>query len=84
MNRGELFLYDSDALNEIIIFTCNTNIAFLKQLDFVYMDGTFNYYDKYYTQLYTIHGIKNEIYILLMFCLLPNKEKNMYHIIEKK
>lgn len=58
-------------------------MTFLKKLDFVYMDGTFNYCEKYYTQLYTIHGIKNGIYIPLMFCLLPNKEKNIYDIIEK-
>jgi len=35
-NEGKLFLYHNDTLNEIIIFSCNTNIAYLKQLDFVY------------------------------------------------
>ncbi|CAI6349412.1 unnamed protein product [Macrosiphum euphorbiae] len=77
-NRGELFLYENDALNEIVIFSCKTNIDLLKELDVLYMDGTFNYSDKYYTQLYTIHGIKNGVYIPLMFCLLPNKEKKTY------
>jgi len=38
------------------------------------MDGTFNYSDKYYT----IHGIKNGVYIPLVFYLLPNKEKKTY------
>jgi len=41
------------------------------------MDGTFNYSDKYYKQLYTVHGIKNGVYIPLMICLLPNKEKRL-------
>jgi len=80
-NRGELFLYENDALNEIVIFSCKTNIDFLKELDVLYMDDTFKYSDKYYTQLYTIHGIKNGVYIPLMFCLLPNKEKKDLHCI---
>jgi len=39
-NRGEDFIFDNDSLNEIIIFSCNTNIEFLKILEIVYMDGT--------------------------------------------
>jgi len=27
-NRGELFLYENDALNEIVIFSCKTKIDF--------------------------------------------------------
>lgn len=38
------------------------------------MVGTFNYYDKYYTQLYVIYDTKNKLYIPLMLFLLPNKE----------
>lgn len=64
-NRGEDFIFD-DSLNEIIIFSCDTNIEFLKKLEIVYMDGTFNYCDKHFIQLYTVHGLKNSIYIPLI------------------
>jgi len=40
-----VIFYDKDVLNEIIIFPCKTIQYFLKGLDFVYMVGTFNYYD---------------------------------------
>jgi hypothetical protein len=45
-NKGENFIFENDSLNEIFIFSCDTNIEFLKKLKIVYMDGTFNYCEK--------------------------------------
>lgn len=49
-NRDESFLFDNDILNKIIIFSCQSNIDFLKTLEYVYMDGTFNCCTKHNTQ----------------------------------
>jgi len=83
-NRGDNFIFENDDLNEIIIFSCDTNIEFLKKLEIVYMDGTFNYCDKNFTQLYAVHGLKNSIYIPLMFCFLPDKTLKTYIELLKK
>jgi hypothetical protein len=48
------------------------------------MDGTFNYCDKNFTQLYTVHGLKNNIYISLMFSFLPDKTLKTYIGLLKK
>lgn len=50
-NRGENFIFENYDLNEIIIFSYGTNIEYFKHLDKVYVDGTFNYYEKQFTQL---------------------------------
>jgi len=42
------------------------------------MDGTFNVFPKYFTQLFTIHGFKDDIYIYtyipLVIFVLPYKQ----------
>jgi len=42
------------------------------------MNGTFKYAARFFMQIFTIHGIKNGHYILLIFCLLPDKHMNTY------
>lgn len=59
------------------------NHGVFKRIRF-YVDFAINYVYKYYTQLYTRHNIKNGIYVPLMFCLLPNKEKKDIHYITEK
>jgi hypothetical protein len=83
-NRCENFIFENDDLNEIIIFSCDTNIEFFKKLEIVDMNGTFNYCDKNFTQLYTVHGLKNNNYIPLMFCFLPDKTLKTYIELLKK
>jgi len=43
-----------------------------------------NYCDKHFTQIYTVHGLKNSIYISLMFCFLPDKTLKTYIELLKK
>jgi len=42
------------------------------------MDGTFKYSARFFTQLFTIRGLKNGHYIPLIFCLLPSKTAEIY------
>lgn len=44
----------------------------------IFVDGTFEYCTKFFYQLFTIHGFKNGHYIPLLFCLLPNKSKEIH------
>lgn len=38
----------------------------------IFVDGTFEYCQKYFTQLFTIHGFENNSYIPFVFCLSKN------------
>jgi hypothetical protein len=44
----------------------------------IFVNGTFEYCPKYFTQLFTIHSLKNNIYVPLVFCLLKNKNYETY------
>lgn len=86
--RGENFLLVNDIVTNIIVLSCKTNLQFLCDVESVYMDGTFNYCTKFYTQMFTVHGLKNGHYIPLVFCLLPNKltetYSNLFKILKSK
>jgi len=68
----------NDHQKKIVFFLCHTNILFLKEVDTLYMDGTFKYSARFFIQLFTIHGLKNGHYIPLLFCLLPTKTTEIY------
>jgi FLYWCH zinc finger domain len=53
--KGEHFLLVNDRQTEIVIFACPTNLKILCSSVNIYMDGTFNYCTKFFTQLFTIH-----------------------------
>ncbi|KAE9521938.1 hypothetical protein AGLY_017672 [Aphis glycines] len=72
-SNGEEFLLINDQNTNIIIFSCETNLIFLCQSHTIFVDGTFEYCPKYFTQLFTIHSLKNNFYVPLVFCLLKNK-----------
>jgi len=76
--QGEPFLLVNDKKHNIIIFSCTSNILFLKEIETLYMDGRFKYSARFFTQMFTIHGLKNGNYIPLFFCLLPNKTTETY------
>lgn len=76
--KNEQFLLENNREHNIIIFSCPTNLKALCSSTSIYVDGTFNYCPKYFLQMFTIHILKNGHYIPLVFCLLPNKNKNTY------
>lgn len=77
-NKGEQFLAHNDAESGIIIFTCNSNLQCMCDVDDVFIDGTFKCAPKYFYQLYSIHGCKNGNYVPLLFALLPSKDGPLY------
>lgn len=83
-DRQESFLLDNDAENNIIIFSCFSNLKCLSGSDTYYMDGTFKYSTKFFFQLFTIHCLRNGHYIPLVFCLLPNKHSHIYEEVFKR
>lgn len=77
-SKGEHFLLINSRENNIIVFTCETNIRTLCKMNVLYMDGTFSYCTKFFLQLFTIHGLCNGHYVPLVYCLLPNKSTDIY------
>ncbi|XP_027848187.2 uncharacterized protein LOC114127990 [Aphis gossypii] len=76
--QSEHFLLVNDEKENIIIFSCETNLRFLSIVDNIYMDGTFDYSARFFLQFFSILGYLNGYYVPLVFCLLPNKCKQMY------
>lgn len=86
-NRGENFVHVVDRQKHIIIFTCDTNLKFVCDSPTIYMDGTFQFCTKFFSQLFTIHGFRNNHYLPLVFCVLGNKTteayKNVFYLIKE-
>lgn len=76
--EGEPFLLFNDIEKHVIIFSCNTNLKLLSEIDSIYMDGTFKFCPRFFTQMFTIHILKNGHYIPIIFCLLLNKSYETY------
>ncbi|XP_008181876.1 uncharacterized protein LOC103309079 [Acyrthosiphon pisum] len=76
--QGEPFVLINDRINNIIMFSCTSNLQSLNLVKEISVDGTFRCSTKYYLQLFTIHGMLNDYYIPLAFFLLNSKECNAY------
>ncbi|XP_056633558.1 uncharacterized protein LOC130443111 [Diorhabda sublineata] len=76
--KGECFLYINSPEHNIIVFSCDSNIRVMCDMNIFYMDGTFSYSAKYFLQMFTIHGFKNGHYVPLAYCLLPSKSTDTY------
>ncbi|KAL4130748.1 hypothetical protein QTP88_008140 [Uroleucon formosanum] len=77
-NIGEPFLFINDKENRIIGFSTIQNIKVLCDVNTFYVDGTFKSCPKHFYQLFTIHGLKNDVYLPLVFFLLPDKCNTTY------
>jgi len=70
-NIGEQFLFVNDKENSIVGFSTEQNIKALCDVNKIYVDGTFKSCPKNFTQLFTIHGLKNDVYLPLVFFYCP-------------
>lgn len=77
-NRDENFLYLNDKINNVVAFSCDTNLTFLRQVKTIFVDGTFKACPKLFYQIFTIHAVKDNVYIPLVFFLLPDKSTVSY------
>jgi hypothetical protein len=66
--------YDNNIVNNKI----KKNLRFLSDCETIYLDGTFSYCTKFFVQLFSIDGVKNEQYVPLVFCLLNDKRTETY------
>ena len=81
---GELFLqFDSgkDDPTRILIFYTSGNLKKLSENPNWYCDGTFEVAPTLFTQLYTIHAVKNGQNLPLVYGFLPKKTEAMYDVI---
>ncbi|QQP40663.1 Uncharacterized protein FKW44_014788, partial [Caligus rogercresseyi] len=71
--------FDSGPGNDrILMFTTASNLDLLRTSERWCGDGTFKAAPKLWTQLYTIHGLKNGYTVPCVFALLPDKRKETY------
>lgn len=72
-------LFDSGPVaDRILIFSTQRNLHLLARSTDWYSDGTFKTVPTIYEQLYTIHGLRNNVSIPLVYALLPNKSQRCY------
>ena len=80
-STNEDFVLLNDYENNVIIFGCESSLQYLCEAEMLYVDGTFRYSATYFTQLFTLHFLHNGHYIPAVFCLLPNKHKDIYSLV---
>ncbi len=70
-SNGQNFMLHAEPGNEMIIFATNENMRLLCESDQVSMDGTSD-------QLYTLHVCKDNRFLPVVYCLLPDKTAATY------
>lgn len=83
-NEDENMLLFNDRNSNIVIFSTKKNLNYLTKCKTVFMDGTFSYCAKFFTQMFTMHIVENGNYVPLVFCLLPDKKTETYTTMFRK
>lgn len=78
--KYDLFLlFDSGKVEErMLIFATKENLKELSNSQHCFVDGTFDIVPNIFSQLFSIHCIKNTKIIPLVYALLPNKKQTTY------
>jgi len=76
--KGECFIVANDPFDNIIIFSCDTNLNFMCDSQTLYVDGTFKYCTTFFHRLIIIHAHRNGVFVPVVFCLLPNENKEIF------
>jgi len=76
--EGNIFLQVNNAEKGILLFSTDENLKFLSQSTTFYVDGTFSYCAQFFYQFFTIHVLKNNHYVPLVFTLLKDKKQESY------
>ena len=74
----EFLLANIGQTDKILIFSTTSNLRCLGESELWHADGTFKTAPNIFTQLYTIHCVKNNITFPCIFALLPNKTEATY------
>ena len=81
--RKERFVEGGDLVrvvrNDCIMIACEKGLKLLTDhADHVFGDGTFQYAPKHFKQMFTLHVIKDNIYVPVLYFLLKNKQQRTY------
>lgn len=79
--RGAKFYFEDSGpedKNRIILFTTRENLRFLDKQTEWYIDGTFDVAPSFFKQVYTIHCVKDNSVLPMVYALLPNKKQVTY------
>jgi len=60
------------------VFATKENLDLLSKSDHWFADGTFKSCPPLFTQVYTIHVIKHNLVIPIVFALMPDKTQSSY------
>lgn len=74
-NKNEPFVLINSEIDNIIVFSCGTNVRTAGASNHLYLDGTFDYCTQFFCQLFTIHGFINGHYIPLFFVYYQTKQQ---------
>lgn len=77
-SQKEPFVLVNNIESSFIVFGCESNLKVMCEAETLFLDGTFNFCTKFFTQLFTLHCLMNGHYVPVVFCLLPNKTKETY------
>jgi len=81
LSNHPFLLYDSgvDDANRIILFSTEQNLKILASDQcHWFIDGTFKSSPQLFTQLLTVHAIKYDTVLPLVYALIPNKTRDSY------
>lgn len=78
--QQEEFLLINDRDNNVIGFRTEHNLKMRVKSKVLFCDGTFYSCPDPFLQLFTIHGYHNNVYMPLVFFLLPNKCQKSYEL----
>lgn len=78
--RKERFVEGGDLVrvvrNDCIMIACEKGLKLsTDHADHVFGDGTFQYAPKHFKQMFTLHVIKDNIYVPVLYFLLKNKQQ---------
>ena len=78
--KGDQFLmYNSEPIEKcIVMFATCRNLECLSKSRLWYADGTFKTVSLLFHQLYTVHGLRENNLLPLVFGLLPDKTEETY------
>ena len=79
-DHGERFLLANtiSEANRSIVFASHSGLGWLADYDDWHLDGTFKAAPRLFTQLFTLHVIRDRKAIPCLYCLLPSKTKLCY------
>lgn len=77
-NIDENFVLVNSKESGVIGFSTDSNLKVLCAVSKIYVDGTFKSCPKFFSQVFTVHGLRNGVFIPLAFFLLVGKSQLLY------